>query len=170
MTATKNKDEHLEVQAAIARVALSLDAFLVNGIPNGVLNRPVFDGFLEKAAGSLLDQLTELEDFARGAPVPRQAKIGEDLAALRTGCQQLIDLVTGLISFRTLPLAQVRAVVSRIAPLRAGCVCLIEELEVQLQTTEHFFQSRPSHSAASLNAFLANLEAIFVQEWNASRG
>jgi hypothetical protein len=170
MTATKNKSDYLELQAAITRVALALDAFLVNGIPNGVLNNAVFDGFLAKAAGSLLDQLTELEESAKGAPVPSRAKTDEDLAALRTRCQQLIDLVTGLISFRTLPLAQVRAAVSRIAPLRAECMSLVEKVEAQCQTPEHFYQSRPSHSTTSLIAFLANLDAIFVQDWNASRG
>jgi hypothetical protein len=37
-----------EVQEAIYGVALSLDAFLVNGIQYGVLQQAVFPGFLQR--------------------------------------------------------------------------------------------------------------------------
>lgn len=158
-----------DVQAALGRVALSLDAFVVNGIPNGVINRAVFNGFLEKAAGNLLDRLTELEGYAQFAPVASRLKVAGDLAALRAKAQQLIERVCDLIPFRSLPLHQVRSAVSQIGPLRAECVQLIEELEEHFGTPGRFYQSRPAHAAASVNAFLADLETVFVQEWNAAR-
>src|SRR5437773_271153 len=113
MNSNQSQDDFPEVQAAIYRVALSLDSFLLNGIPYGVLQEAMFPGFLEKVAGNLLTPLASLEQHAPYAPPSSQSKVREILAALRGKCQQLIDLVTGLRSFRTLPLQQVRASVSQ---------------------------------------------------------
>lgn len=157
-----------EIQGAIYRVALSLDAFLVNGLQYGVLRQVTANGFLQKAAGTLLSDLTSLEEQARRAPATSQLKVTEALAGLRGKCQRLVDLVTGLSSFRTLPLEQLRSSVSQIPVLREGCVNQIQELEACLRTPEPFYQSRPAHSAAAVNDFLVNLEGIFAQEWSAS--
>ncbi len=158
-----------EVQAAIYRVALALDAFLLNGIPYGVIRRDVFNGFLEKTAGNLLTELASLEQQAPHAPAAGQPKVGEALAALRAGCQQLIDLVTGLNAFRTLPLEQLRSTVSQVPVLREACVQRIQELENCFRTPKPFYQLRPAHSTATVNDFLTSLERIFAEEWSASR-
>ena len=83
-------------------------------------------------------------------------------------CQQLIDLVTGLRTFRTLPIQQLRSAVSRIPILRAECVGRLQELEVCFETPKPFYPSRPSHSTAAVNDFLANLERLFADEWAVS--
>ena len=163
MSLTKSSHGLADIQAAIGRVALSLDAFLVNGIPNGVIHRAVFDGFLEKAAGNLLDHLTELEAQAQLFPVADRTKIIEILAALRAKVGQLIEKAGDLASFKSMPLQEVRFAVSQIAPLRAECVRLIEELEARFGTPRRFYQSRPAHTAASIDAFLAGLETVFVE-------
>jgi hypothetical protein len=157
-----------EVQAAIYRVALALDAFLVNGIPYGVIHRDVINGFLEKAARNLLTELASLEEQAPHAPVTSQPQVTEVLAALRATCQRLVDLVTGLRSFRTLPLEQVRATVSQIPLLREAGVGLIQQLEECFRTPQPFYPSRPAHATAAVDDFLANLERAFTQEWSAS--
>lgn len=104
MNTNQLQDDFPEVQAAIYGVALSLDSFLVNGIPYGVIHREFFNGFHEKTAGNLLRDLARLEAQALHAPIANQPKVTEALAVLRAKCQQLIDLLTGLTSFRTLPL------------------------------------------------------------------
>src|SRR5436190_18607539 len=118
-----------EVQAVICRVALSLDSFLVNGIPYGVIQREFFNGFLQKTASNLLGELASLEQQSSQAPVSSQPRLNEALAALRANCQELIDLLTGLSSFRSLPIEQLRAAVAKIPPLREACVQRIQELE-----------------------------------------
>jgi hypothetical protein len=158
-----------EIQGAIYRVALSLDAFLVNGIQYGVLQRVTSNGFLQETAKSLLSDLTSLEEQTPHAPVLSQPNLAELLASLRAKCQQLVDLVSGLSSFRTLALEQVRSTVSQIPLLRGDGVGLIQELEGYLQTPKPFYQSRPSHATAAVNDFFTDLECLFVEEWNASR-
>lgn len=169
MTTTQLPVDFPEIQAAIYRVALSLDSFLVNGIQYGVLQRVASDGFLERAAASLRSELDNLEEQAPNAPVVGQPKITELLASLRARCQQLVDLVVGLRSFRTLPLGQVRHTVSQIPILRQACVQLIQELEGGFGTPQPFYQSRPAHSTVTVNDFLATLEHLFAEEWNAPR-
>jgi hypothetical protein len=168
VTAKHERNDFPEVQAAIYRVALSLDAFLLNGIQYGVLYRGVFNDFLlQKTAGNLLRGLASLEEQASRAPRDGLPKVGGLLAALRTKCQQLIDLVNGLSSFRALSLEHVRLIVSQIPPLREACVQRIQELEGYFQTPTPFYESRPAASVASVNAFLANLERTFGEEWTA---
>jgi hypothetical protein len=157
-----------DVQAAIYRVALSLDAFLLNGIMYGVIRRDVFNGFLEKTAGNLLAELASLEQQVSQAPVTSQPEVTAILASLRTRCQQLIDLATGLTSFRTLPLEEVRPTVSQIPVIHEACVRQIQELEACFRTPRPFYQSRPPHSAAAVTDFLANLERVFTEEWTAA--
>jgi hypothetical protein len=162
-----------EVQAAIYGVALSLDAFLLNGIQFGVLQPTVGNGFLQKTASNLLRDLASLEEQGRHAPATSPPRVGEVLAALRATCQQVIELITGLSSFRTFPLQQLRATVSQIPVLRGECVQRIRELEACFQTPQPFYQSRPSSSSAAVNDFLANLQQLFAKQWaaaNAARG
>jgi hypothetical protein len=169
MNTNQHQDDFPEIQAAIYRVALSLDSFLLNGIPYGVLHGAVIPGFLEKTASNLLMPLASLEQLAAEAPASSQSRVREVLAALRVKCQQLIDLVTGLRSFRTLPLQQLRATISQIPLFWDECVQLIQELEACFHTPNPFYQSRPSHSTAMVNHFLANLERAFAEERAASK-
>lgn len=161
--------EFSKVQGAIYGVALSLDAFLVNGIQFGVLQRAVFDGFLQKTANNLLRDLASLEEQAPHAPVLSQPQVTEALAALRARCQELIDLVTGLSSFRDLSLEQLRATVSQVPLLREACVQRIQDLEGCFRIPKPFYPSRPAHSTVAVNDFLANLERAFAEEWRASK-
>jgi hypothetical protein len=170
MNANQQQDDFPEVQADIYRVALSLDAFLLNGIPYGVLQRTLLPGFLEKTADNLLMPLANLEQHALEAPAFIQLEVREALGTLRTRCQQLIDLTTSLTSFKTLPLDQMRSAVSQIRSLRQDCVRLLQELEVCFRTPNPFYSSRPSHSTASINAFLANLEHMFEAERTSTSG
>ncbi len=156
-----------DVQAAIYRVALSLDSFLTNGIPFGLFFTP---GFLEKVAGILLKDLISLEECALDAPTDLQPNTKELLAGLRKSCQQMIDWVTGLKSFQTLSLEQLRFAVERIPELRLECVQKIQELERCFGTPKPFYQSRPSNSTALMDGFLTNLECLFTEKWAASRG
>lgn len=166
MKTNQQPDDFPEIQASIYRVALSLDSFLLNGIPYGVIHRDMFNGFLEKTATTLLTALASLEEQARHTPTTNQAKVTEVLARLRAGCQQLIDLVTGLISFRTFPLEQLPSMVSQVPLLRDACVHQIQQLEACFQTSKPFYTSRPAHSTASVEGFLDNLESMFIQEWS----
>jgi hypothetical protein len=161
-------DDFPEVQAAIYRVALSLDSLLLDGISFGVICRDVFDGFLQKPAGVLLEALASLEQYAPHAPATLHPKVTEVLGTLRARCRQLIDLVNGLRAFRALPLQELRSMVSQIPPLREECVQLIQELEDCFGTPKPFYQSRPSHSTATVNDFLNNLEGVIAEEWVAS--
>ncbi|MCI0460961.1 MAG: hypothetical protein L0Z62_28780 [Gemmataceae bacterium] len=170
MTTDQPQIDFPVAQAAIYGVALSLDAFLLNGIPYGVLQRSGFSGVLEKTAGNLLRDLASLEVHAPHAPAADQPKVREALGALRAKCQQLIDLVTELRSFRDLPPQELCSTVGRVPLLRAECVRLIQELEGYFQTPKPFYQSRPAHSTATVNDFLANLDRMFTEEWNASAG
>lgn len=168
MNTKQLQDDFPEVQAAIYRVALSLDAFLLNGIPYGVIHRDLFNGFVAKTASNMMRELASLEVQAPHAAIANQSEVAAILAALGARAQQLIDLVTGLSSFRTQSLQQLRSTISQIPLLRGECVQLIQELEDCLQTPKPFYQSRPAHSTAAVNDFLTNLEGVFIQEWNAS--
>lgn len=164
---TKELEENIPaVHVAIYSVALSLDAFLLNGIPYGVFQEPIFPGFLEKVAGNLLRDLVSLEQQALDASQPKTRQV---LAALRQKCQQLIDFVSGLRSFKTLSLQRVRAAATQIPLLRGDCVQLLEELEADFQTPKPFYTSRPGHSTALVNDFLANLGRLFEEEWTTSK-
>lgn len=146
---------------------MSLDSFLLNGIPIGVFHRDVFQGFLEKTGSNLLRDLASLEEEARHTATAKQAQVAEILTNLRTRCQQLIDLVTELISFRTMPLEQLRATVAQIPRLRDACMQQIQKMEACFHTPKPFYQSRRTDSTASVNGFLADLENLFTQERNA---
>ena len=158
-----------EVQAAIYGVALSLDAFLVNGIPYGLLQQAVFPGFLQQTADHLMRDLAALEELGPQAPPASQPRNEELLTSLRATCQQLVELVMGLRSFRTLPSEQVRHAVSQILTLRQACVQLIQELEGCWGTPKPFYPSRPAHSTMTVKGFLTDLERLFVEEWSASQ-
>lgn len=168
MNTNQHIDDFSEIQAIVYRVALSLDSFLLNGIPYGVIHREFFNGFLEKTASTLMTELASLEAQAPHAPLASQPNVAEALAALRAKCQQLIDLLTELTSFRALPLERLRSTVSQIPLLHDACVRQIQELEACFQTPKPFYPSRPAHSTAAVNDFLADLENIFIQEWNDS--
>jgi hypothetical protein len=168
MNTIQNHNEIPDVQAAIYRVALSLDSFLMNGIPCGVIRQAYFNGFLQETAATLRTQLSDLETFIRQAPKDSQPKTREVLGALKGKCQELIDLVTELSSFRDLPQQQVHDGVSKIPLVRGQCVHLIQELEGFFQTPKPFYQTRPAHSTTAVNDFLANLDRLFTEEWQAA--
>lgn len=156
-----------QLQEAVYRVALSLEAFFVNGIQYGVLRHSAFDGFLQKTSGNLLRDLASLEE--QDARVS-QARLSDLLAALKTKCGQAIHLAAEMTSFRRMPLQQVRASVSQLQLLRQACVQGIEAMETRLGTAKPFYSSRPSHAAASVNGFLDHLERSFTEEWTAANG
>jgi hypothetical protein len=161
MTTDQPHEYASEVRASIDRVALSLDAFLLNGIPYGVLQREALPGFLEQAAGNLLTPLASLELQASQVPASGPADVRQMLADLRAKCQQLIDHVTGLTSFRILPQEQVRTAVAKIPVLREECVQLLGKLEACLGAPQRVFPGRSSHHTAAVNSFLANLQRMF---------
>lgn len=164
----KTQSGPVVLQSAIYRVALSLDSFLVNGIQFGLLQGVAFGDFLQRVAGNLQRDLESLEEEVdRAFSSPTEA--AEALASVRSRCEQLIDLLIELRSFRSLPLSELRLTVSLIAPLRAEVVRVIEELEARLQTSDPFYRSRPAQSAVAVGEFLAGLERAFVSEWNASQ-
>jgi hypothetical protein len=156
-----------EVQAAVYGVALDLDGFLLNGIMYGVLH-PWSEGFVQHAAGSLPTALASLEEQARQVSDADEAEVARLLASLRETSQRLVDLVTGLTSFRTLPLEELREKVRQVPMLRADCVRLIRRLEECLRTPKPFYESRPQDSTRAVDGFLADLEGAFVREWEAA--
>jgi hypothetical protein len=167
MTTKESPVDFPEVQAAIYGVALSLDAFLMNGIPFGVVQQAVFPGFLQQTASNLMRDLARLEEQAPHARVGSQPMTTELLAALRARCRELIDLVISLKSFKGLSLEEVRSTVSRVVSVREQGVRLIQELEACWGTPTPFYQSRPRHSTAAMNDFLANLERVLTEAWAA---
>jgi hypothetical protein len=168
MNTKQLQEDFPEIQGTIYGVALSLDSFLLNGIPYGVMLREFLPGFLEKAAGNLLRDLASLEEQARRTPNTNPVQVAEVLAGLRSSCQQLIDLVSGLIPFRTLSREQLRSMIGQIPLLRDACVHHIQELEACFRTPKPFYPSRPAHSTASVNDFLANLDHLFMEERTAA--
>lgn len=173
---TQQQQDFPPVQAALYGVALSLDAFLLNGIQYGVLPqtealpRSVPEGFLEKTANNLLRELDSLEKQTPNVPIADQPKVNGLLTALRGRCQQLIEVVTALRSFRSLSPTQLRSGVAQIPRLRTECVQLIEKLEGCFRTPRPFYPSRPEHSSVAVNNFLANLEGMFTEELAVSNG
>jgi hypothetical protein len=165
MNADQQPTDFPEVQAAIYRVALSLDSLLTNGIPYGVLiQQPGFsDGFLQKLASNLLSELARLEGHAPQAPAARQSEVRDALAALRTQCRQLIDVLTDLKSYRNLSPPQLQAALDRVRVLHAECATLIQAVEDCFSTPKRFYHSRPPGSPASVDAFLADLEHLFAE-------
>ena len=157
----------LDLQSAIYGAALSLDAFLLNGIQFGLLPRIAFGDFLQQTAGNLLRDLDTLDEQT-GQALKGEPEIPGVLSSIRSRCRMLIGLVMGLRSFRSLPLPEVRLAVSQIAPLRAQCVRLIEDLEACLDTSKPFYRSRPERSTEAIDDFLSKLEPAFVEEWTAS--
>jgi hypothetical protein len=157
-----------EEQAAIYGVALSLDAFLVNGIQYGVLRQALFPEFLQNAASALLSELARLEEQGPRATTASQPRAVAALRALRTECQQLIDQIEQLRSFAAMQLQQLRDAVSQVLRLRGGCVQRIQELEASFRTPTPFYQSRRGDSASRVDDFLANLDHIFAEEWASS--
>src|SRR2546428_8180745 len=99
MKTTESHVDSPEVQNAIYGVALSFDAFLINGIQYGVLQRDAFPGFVDKTAGNLLRDLASLEDQVLHAPTASQREITKLVEGLRAKCTQLIELVTDLTAF-----------------------------------------------------------------------
>ena len=105
MDINAHQEDFPEVQAAIYRVALSLDSLLVNGISIGVICRDVFNSFLQKTSSDLLEDVGEVSnDLHRMLQLPLHPEVTEVLGTLRARCQQLIDLVTVLRTSRALPL------------------------------------------------------------------
>jgi len=150
-----------DVQAAIYRVALSLDAFLLNGIQYGVLQQDVFPGLLQKTSSNLLRDLASLE-----GPVPAgsETKIAEVFTSLKEKCRHLIDHVAGLCSYKTMSLQQLHAALARIPTLREECVQLIQELEGCFPTSQPFYENRSNSSSAVVTEFLADLERMFAEK------
>lgn len=153
------------VHGAIHGAALSLDSFILNGIPCGVLQESAFPGFLEKLAGNLLRDLARLEQHVSGAS---QVESRQVLAALVEKCRQLIDLVSGLRSFRALPLDKLRTAVVQIPLLHEECAQLIQRLEACLRIPKPLYQPRAGHSTSATDDFLANLGKVFEEEWATS--
>jgi hypothetical protein len=149
--------ELIDLQKAVANVALSLDAFLLNGIQYGVLAPSGFANMLSKTTANLNRDLEVLEEF-----------IDQDkalMSPLRATCQQLVGVVTELIPFRLLPTQQWLPKVALIPQRRAQCVQQLIELETRLQLGESFYSSRSSQSAQSVDQFLTVLEGLFTNEW-----
>ena len=169
MTTPQPAVDFPEAQSAVYGLALSLDAFLLNGIPCGVLQGGVFPGFLEKAGRNLMRDLAGLEEQASHDPNGNTPEVAAILASLRARCQQLIDLVAGLRLFPSLPVEQMRLRVSEIPALRGECVSLIQQLEASLRLPKPFYSSRPAHSTALVDGFLADLERSFDQAWVAAQ-
>jgi hypothetical protein len=151
-----------EMQSALWGVALSLDAFVVNGISLGVIQSICFPGFLAKVAGNLTRDLDDLEAHAVSqGPAGTGAAL---LKALRANCSELVRLVSELGEFRTLPLPQLRSAVNQVRDAREECVQAIRELEAHWGTAEKFHQARPAQAAQAVNDFLVNLEQTFADE------
>jgi hypothetical protein len=159
------QDEFPEVQASVSRVALSLDSLLLNGISYGIIPRVGVNGFLEHVVGILQRDLTALDvQIAQAPAASHQPRIKETLAALEARCQQLINMLTHLRSYNTFSREHLCSTLSQIPLLRAECVKLIRELEGLFSIPKSVYQSRQPQLTASVEAFLANLEQLFVSE------
>lgn len=149
----------LSIQSALHRVALSVDTLLVNGLPYGVLQPAAGEGFLQQVIDSLMADLASLD-----------AQIGNaSVAPLRANIEELTRMARDLSSFRTQPLSLARWHLERIRFVRAACVQQIQQLETRFGIPKPFDQARPAHSAAAVEAFLAQLEDALVREWDAGR-
>jgi len=168
MNTTQTRDHLSEIQAAIYGVALSLDSFVLNGITYGVLQRAIFAGFLEKTANNLSGEMAMLEDVAREIAASDERKAAAIVDELRAKGQELIDLVTTLTSFKSMPIQQLRLNLAQIPALRAECVRLLQDLEVRFQTSRPFYRSQANTAAPAMNDFLSNLERMFEDELSSS--
>jgi hypothetical protein len=147
------------IQRAIHRLALSLDAVLVNGLQYGVLQPVGGEGFLRKTIDTLMADLVRLEGL-----------VGTSAAPLRMHVEELTGMATALSPFRTWPLPLVEASVGRIRQQREACMLHIQQLETGLGVPNHYHLSRPTQAAAAVEAFLAQLDDAFVREWSAAEG
>lgn len=155
------------IQGAVYRVALSLDALLLNGLQYGVLQPVPADSFLQGLAGGLVSDALNLEEQVQRSHDGDAEQVAE---ALRADVERLTSQVTALASFRSQALPHVRSAVAQVLRLREECVREIQELERCLRTPKPFYPTRPPHSAAAVDDFLATLDRAFVQEWSASAG
>lgn len=158
--------ESSDLQNGISKVALSLDAFLINGIQYSVLVQAGLTGLLTKTASNLIRDLDALEELISHVPSINQGKALSLLENVKSTSQELIQLVTGLIPFRSIPVPQWLPHVAEITQLRDQCVQQITDLETCLQTGEAFYSSRSSDSTTSVEQFLGDLENFLMREWN----
>lgn len=105
-----------------------------------------------------------MEGQVSNAPIINDTKVAEVLASLREKCGHLIDIVSGLSSYKTLPLQQLHAALARIPALRDECVQLIQELESCFPAAKPFYENRPGSSTAAVSEFLADLERMFTEK------
>lgn len=150
MTAIANSTEF---RPAIVQLALSLDAFILNGIQYGVLHC-VNTGFLQRTANTLRGDLSNL---ARLAP---DSTNSTPIRELRPQCERLISAVESLNGFHALELEQVRSAVAEIRLLHGECTRSIRALEETSGTSPSFYESRPATSAVAIADFLANLGTL----------
>ncbi|MBL8792994.1 MAG: hypothetical protein JNM56_03755, partial [Planctomycetia bacterium] len=109
-----------EMQSELSRVALSLEAFVVNGIPLGVMQSTSFPGFLGKVAGNLTRELDNLETHAVSHGLPDT--VATPLTSLRTRCGELVRSVGALTNFQAMPFPQVRSAVQQVRGAWQECV------------------------------------------------
>lgn len=155
-----------QLEPAIHGVALSLDAFFINGLQYGVLQQDTFPGFLQKTADNLMRDLSNLEDLASQMEAADRGFIQGTLTLLRDRIQQLVESALHLMRFRALTLDEVRSTVSRILFFREECVNLVKDMEVQLQTEKPFYTVRKN---ASVLDYLADYERLITEAWTAAR-
>lgn len=142
------------LQAALHRVALSLDALIVNGTQFGLLH-PV-PGFLDKVAGILVADLGRLE-----------ASVGDEaeVAALSAACSRALQRMKGLEGFRRQSWFDILASVAALIEERAAFMRLVREIEERLGIVQPFHLARSAHSAEAVDAFLTTLDKAFAEEW-----
>lgn len=154
----------VEIGAAIYRVALSLDAFVVNGIQFGVLQPG--DGFLEKTAGILRRDLEILEKEAVRLRGGDHSDAKTTVVSLKASCQRLTETVGKLAGFRAQPIRNVHSMASEVARLREECVGSLKKLEGVFQISKPFYQTRSVESSTAIKEFLCRLESMIVDAWN----
>lgn len=158
-----------DTQSAIYRVALSLDALLLNGIAYGILQAGVLGDVLVRAATSLQTDLASLEEHVQQLSTDRHDQACAAFASLQASCQELTALLHRLRSFRETPSEHLRADVARILLLREECVRRLQELEQCFQVDKPFYQSRSTSATAAIASFLATLEQLFADEQTAGK-
>lgn len=165
MNATQNPVDLAALQNGLYQVALSLDAVLVNGIQFGVLADLGSNEFLDKVAAQLQRDLARLEEQATLFPTAGGTDVGATLAELRTTCDEVLECVRELLTFRTSPLERLTHLASQLICLRENGVLLIEKLEECARVPQPFYRSRPTTSTAAVKAFLNDLERVLIQAW-----
>ena len=149
----------------ISQLALSLDSLIVNGIQFGVFLGITPNDFVQNLSDRLLSDLEALDEPLQTASDPRKAQ--DALLDLRAQLHRLIDLVTRLQSFRSMPLSELRSLVSQIPPLRHRCLNLIQDLDHCLNGPNPNYHR--SSEPPGRSDFFANLEALFDENWKSSR-